>query len=146
MSARRRPGPALRLIALAATGVVLFASAPDFRPEQAFTAVTSCGSAGVVVLVDGAGGGGGCGGGYDPVFVESAAAVGLPERGESKSVGAEKRFVLYGPVSIPGASPPTTVTRLCHLEPSSRAVLDVSCEGPDPESACTGTLTERRTW
>jgi hypothetical protein len=150
MSPRRRASPALRVVALSATGVVLFASAPDFRASPAFTAVTSCGPPGVMDLRDALDPG--CGG-YDPVHVASAAAVGLPEHGESKPAdGAgpsegpylHRRTALYGPVSLPGASPPTTVTRLCHLARSAPGVLDVTCEGPDPESACTGTLTEAK--
>lgn len=154
MSARRRVGPALRAVALAATGVVLVATQESFHPHPAFDAATSCGPAGVVVLMDAPAYDTGCGG-YDPVLVQSAAAVGLPELGESKPAGGAgpseasylgKRIALYGPVPLQGASSPTTVTRLCHLARSAPGVLDVACEGPDPESACTGTLTERKDW
>lgn len=155
MSARRRSGLALRVVALAGTAVVLAATTALPDPRHPFAAATSCGPAGRVVLVEvSPTGDQGCGG-YDPVFVESAAAVGLPERGESKPAGGAgpsegaylgKRTALYGPVPIQGASSPRTVTRLCHLARSAPGVLDVTCEGPDPESACTGTLTERKEW
>lgn len=150
MSPRRRPSPALRVVALAGTAVVLVATSESYHPHPAFLAATSCGPSGVVDLRDALDPG--CGG-YDPVLVASAAAVGLPEHGESKPVGGAgpsegpylgRRIALYGPVSLPGASPPTTVTRLCHLARSAPGVLDVTCEGPDPESACTGTLTEAK--
>lgn len=147
-----------RLAVLALTAVVLLGSVDFFRVEEedaaTFDAATSCGPAGAVTLATELKPGG-CGPqGYDLVHAVGGPQVGLPGLGEidhGQTVEATQpgdvildgRIVLVGTVTLAGSSPAITLERRCRLAREAPRVLGVSCEGPDPEAACTGTLTLR---
>lgn len=156
MSRRGPRAGALRIAALAGTSLVLLGSVDYFPPEEdsaSFDSATSCGAAGVVTLSTEAKPRGCAPRGYDLVHVRGGPEAGLPELGELDygtyvvtspgDVLLDARIVLVGPVSLLGAVPATTVERRCRLAREAPGVLGVACEGPDPEAACTGTLTLR---
>lgn len=151
---------ALRAGALAITAVALAAS--ERLPcghrvrtldSAQFDAATSCGPAGVVRLLTEEEGDDGC---NEKIAVraDGGPAVGLPatgaitytDRGEIDYPGdslLRARITLEGDVALPDAFPATTVARTCRTQRTSRDVLSVACEGPDPEAACSGTLSIR---
>lgn len=119
-----------------------------------FDAVTSCGPAGIVTLWIDAGPRG-CGDHYPLVHGDGAQAVGLPSIGETANEAAAvpaefpgdellgHRIALHEPVPLAGTTPERTIERTCRTSRASRDILAIVCEGPDPEAACTGTLTLR---
>jgi len=126
--------------ALLLTGLALAATSVEIHQPVALEVSSSCGPAGRVVLeypVNGCGG--------DPSWaVNGAEAVGLPawaEYHQSGPSGAEDRWVLGGPVTLPGTEPPVTVRRRCLVGPEVAGVRALTCEGEAPEAACAGTLT-----
>lgn len=139
------------LVALAAGSV----AAGNVRLDRAdFDAVTTCGPVGVVTLWIEAREQRGCDDSYPLVHGEGAQAVGLPAIGETDDdatvpvqfPGDEllgHPIALYGRAPVAGATPERTVERTCRTSRASRDVLAVACEGPDPEAACSGTLTLR---
>lgn len=153
-----RPGHPGRPRAVAAVIVVLAAgsvAAGNVRLDRAdFDAAGSCGPAGLVTLWIERERVVGCGTSYPLVHAEGAQAVGLPAIGETDDDAAISiefpgdellghRIAFHGPVPLAGAMPPRTVDRTCRTSRVSRDVLAVVCEGPEPEAACTGTLTLR---
>lgn len=88
------------------------------------------------------------------VHADGGPAVGLPAQGGiAYAAGAgfdypgdsllRARITLEGPVGLPDAVPATTVARTCRTSRGWRDVLSVTCEGSDPEAACSGTLSIR---
>lgn len=155
MNGRAIPGARRR--ALVATIVVLVAgsiAAGGAGYDRAdFDAVTSCGPAGVVTLwLERASTA--CGPGTYPLaHAEGGPPAGLPELGQIDEVALDAvefagdellghPIALHGPVPLASA-PERTVERTCRTSRASRRVLAVVCDGPDPEAACTGTLTLR---
>lgn len=158
-------GAAGRVAVLALTALALLASDTMVRtyPRDALAldALTSCGPAGVVTLWNdppqdrhhGGCGGSGSDDAIDPIHADSGVAVGLPAAGTIYYAGGSRDYpgdlilggqvVLRGAVELIGALPARTVTRVCQVQRASRDAMAVSCEGPDPESACTGSLTVR---
>jgi hypothetical protein len=131
---------ARRAAAMLVTGLALVATSVGIPARDAFDAATSCGPAARIVLADPLNG---CGG--DPSWdVEGGAAAGLPsyaEFGHSDVTRAEDRWVLAGPVVLPGTDPPVMVRRICRVGPEVAGVRTIACEGEAPEAACEGTLT-----
>lgn len=87
----------------------------------------------------------------DLMDVAGGPAVGLPDGGlldypaggwepsTETHVIQEGRFVLLGPVPLPG---PVNVHRTCRLTASAEpGTFDFSCAGPQPEAGCAGTFT-----
>lgn len=156
----RRPVRAAAPFAvLAAVGLVLGGSVDQFcgpvSQSATFEVTSSCGPAGPLALAFAGGGLGGCGRCDDFVDATGGGAVGLPDRGEldafpagADNLDAEARWlasghvVLAGPVALAGAVPPATVDRICRLGPTDTpGLLALTCTGPAPESACSGTFT-----
>ncbi len=150
---------AFRAAALAITAAVLAATsrAPcggaQILDAAEFDAATSCGPAGVVRLLTLEKEDDGC---HETILVRAdrGPVVGLPttgsiaytDDGEVDDPGdslLRARITLEGDVALPDAVPATTVARTCRTERISRDVLSVACEGPDPEAACSGTLSIR---
>lgn len=154
---KQRPAPRARRRSLVAMIIALVAgsiAAGESRMDRAqFDSVTTCGPAGVVTLwLERASTA--CGPGTYPLaHAEGGPPAGLPELGQIDEIALDAvefagdellghPIALHGPVPLASA-PERTVERTCRTSRASRRVLAVVCDGPDPEAACTGTLTLR---
>lgn len=147
----RRPRAVLATIVVLVAGSIAAGESGLDRAD--FDAVTSCGR-GAVVTVWLERATNGCASQEFPlVHAEGGPAAGLPELGQIDDVALDRvEFpgdeLLGHPIALHGrvplsSTPERTVERTCRTSRASRRVLAVVCEGPDPEAACTGTLTLR---
>lgn len=147
----RRPRAVLATIVVLVAGSIAAGESGLDRAD--FDAVTSCGPRAVVTLwVEEANNG--CDTTTFPlVHAEGGPAAGLPELGQVDDSALDPvEFagdeLLGHPIALHGrvllaSTPARSVERTCRTSRASRRVLALVCEGPDPEAACTGTLTLR---
>lgn len=156
MIASSPPSQARRRALVAAITVLVagsIAAGQSGLDRAQFDAATSCGPAGVVTLwLERAPTA--CGPEtYPLVHAEGGPSAGFPELGQIDEVALDPvefpgdellghPIALHGRVPLASA-PERTVERTCRTSRASRRALAVVCEGPDPEAACTGTLTLR---